>query len=60
MKEISEPLQTKNDITITDKLMFFTAQFERGTQVGGHYPCGSCGTQTLLIAVLGFAKTGYV
>ncbi len=25
MKEISEPLQTKNDITITDKLMFFTA-----------------------------------
>ena len=29
--------------------MFFygdkpAAQFERGTQMGGHYPCGSCGT----------------
>ena len=49
INEINEPLQTKNGITIEDRLRFFmgdkpAAQFERGTQVGGHYPCGSCGT----------------
>ena len=42
-------LTTSSNITITDnKLVFFSAdklaaQFERGTQTGGHYPCGSCG-----------------
>ncbi len=41
-------LKTSKGISIEDRLMFFTgdkpaAQFERGTQISGHYPCGSCG-----------------
>ena len=44
-------LTTTSNITITDnKLVFFSAdklaaQFERGTQTGGHYPCGSRGVR---------------
>jgi len=42
-------LTTSSNITITDnKLVFFSADklaahFERRTQTGRHYPCGSCG-----------------
>ena len=48
IQELSAPLKTDNNIPITDKLKFFNgdkpaAQFERGTQIGGHYPCGACG-----------------
>ncbi len=49
MIELSTEVTTQSGIPITDRLMFFygdkpAAQFERGTQIGGHYPCGSCGT----------------
>lgn len=48
IKDMSEVLYTSKGIPINDKLAFFygdkpAAQFERGTQVGGHYPCGACG-----------------
>ena len=49
IQDLSTPVYTTTCVPITDKLKFFygdkpAAQFERGTQVGGHYPCGSCGT----------------
>ena len=39
---------SSNGIEITDTLRFFKGdgpakQFERGTQIGGNYKCGSCG-----------------
>lgn len=45
INELSTKLQTQSNISITDRLMFFygdkpAAQFERGTQMGGHYPSG--------------------
>ena len=48
IKEMNVELCTENGISIMDRLMFFygdkpAVQFERGTQVGGYYPCGSCG-----------------
>ena len=51
IKELTKQITTKNDITVTDKLFFFTgdkpaAQFERGTQQGGYYKCGSCGCRS--------------
>ena len=46
---MSTAIKSPNNISITDRLLFFSgdkpaAQFERGTQMGGNYPCGSCGT----------------
>ena len=48
LQDLSEGLVTTNGVTITDKLRFFCGdkpaqQFERGTQIGGTYKCGSCG-----------------
>ena len=48
IQELSVPLKTDNNIPITDKQKFVygdkpAAQFERGTQIGGHNPCGACG-----------------
>ena len=48
---IKELMTTTNGIVVTDKLFFFTgdkpaAQFERGTQQGGYYKCGSCGCRS--------------
>ena len=44
----SKPLVVSNGVTITDTMRFFCGdkpaqQFERGTQIGGTYKCGSCG-----------------
>ena len=52
IKQITTQFLTSQKITIKDKLMFFSAdkpasQFERGTQIGGKYPCGSCGIHVL-------------
>ena len=49
IREMKLPLETKKNIKINDKLMFFmgdkpAVQFERGTQMGGYFPCGSCGS----------------
>ena len=46
IKEMSTALKSPNNISITDRLLFFSgdkpaAQFERGTQMGGNYPCGT-------------------
>ena len=51
IKELTIPMTTTNGIVVTDKLFFFTgdkpaAQFERGTQQGGYYKCGSCGCRS--------------
>ena len=48
LKEMSQPLTASNGVPITDKMRFFfcgdkpAQQFERGTQIGGTYKCGSC------------------
>ena len=52
IKQMNTELLTNDNITIRDQLMFFNAdkpaaQFERGTQQGGNYPCGSCGVHAL-------------
>ncbi len=49
IREMKLPLETKKNIKINDKLTFFmgdkpAVQFERGTQMGGYFPCGSCGS----------------
>jgi len=46
--ELSDSIGTSHGIEITDTLRFFIGdhpaqQFERSTQVGGTYKCGSCG-----------------
>jgi len=51
IKELSTHITSTNGIEVTDKLFFFTgdkpaAQFERGTQQGGYYKCGSCGCRS--------------
>ena len=48
IRELGTEIHTSAGITVSDRLMFFygdkpAAQFERGTQQGGHYPCGTCG-----------------
>ncbi len=48
IEEMNETVSSTKNIAISDKLIFFSgdkpaSQFERGTQVGGNYPCGSCG-----------------
>jgi len=49
LHELSEkPVSASNGITLKDTMRFFCGdkpaqQFERGTQIGGDYPCGPCG-----------------
>lgn len=48
IKELTTNLCMSKGILISDRLVFFcgdkpATQFERGSQQGGHYPCGSCG-----------------
>ena len=48
IRELTTCVHTSKGIPITNRLVFFyggkpAAQFERGTQQGGHYPCGTCG-----------------
>ncbi len=54
LTELSEEINDSNDTPITDKARFFCGdkpaqQFERGTQVGGTYKCGSCGCKDTLL-----------
>ena len=49
LQEIANTVFAPNGVPITDKMRFFCGdkpaqQFERGTQVGGAYKCGGCGT----------------
>lgn len=48
ISQMNREVLTSQNIAVTDRLLFFSAdkpaaQFERGTQIGGNYPCGSCG-----------------
>ena len=54
IKTLSEGVTTSNGIEITDQLLFFVGdhpakQFERGTQMGGKYKCGSCGVKSRMM-----------
>ena len=51
IKDLSTPVYTATGVPLTDILKFFygdkpAAQFERGAQVGGRYPHGSCACST--------------
>ena len=46
--DMSQPVLTEDKIPIQDIMHFFKGDtpaklYERGTQMGGHYKCGSCG-----------------
>ena len=61
IREIHDQLTTSEGIKITDRLLFFygdkpAAQFERGTQIGGSYPCGSCGCESHRMNDLAYCK----
>ena len=52
--DLGDPIYTSDGTEIKDILKFFTGdhpakQFERGTQMGGHYKCGSCGCKSGLM-----------
>ena len=54
LEEMDEPLIASNGVPVTDIIRFFVGdhtakQFERGTQCGGVYKCGSCGCKSSLI-----------
>ena len=54
LHNLSEPVATSTGIEIEDKLRFFVGdhparQFERGTQLGGKYKCGGCGTKDIMM-----------
>ena len=60
LQELSEPITDSNGTPITDQARFFCGdkpaqQFERGTQVGGIYKCGSCGCKDSLMQDLTYA-----
>ncbi len=53
MFELNESLTSSNGVPIHDKLQFFVGDhpaqsFERGSQMGGNYRCGSCGYKSNL------------
>ena len=48
LHDLTQVIKSSNGTEITDTLRFFKGdapakQFERGTQIGGNYKCGSCG-----------------
>ena len=54
LEEMDEPLIASNGVPVTDIIRFFVGdhpakQFERGTQCGGVYKCGSCGCKSSLM-----------
>ena len=54
LKELSQPISDPNGIAVFDKARFFCGdkpaqQFERGTQIGGLYKCGSCWCRATMI-----------
>ena len=51
LQELKESITSSNNVCINDALQFFIGDhpaqaFERGTQSGGQYKCGSCGCRT--------------
>jgi len=54
LRELDQPIRTENGVEIQDSVRVFTgdhpaAQFERGTQQGGTYKCGSCGCKATMM-----------
>ena len=54
LQELSQPITASNGEQIHDQLRFFCGdkpaqQFERGTQIGGTYKCGGCGTKDIMM-----------
>ena len=52
--ELSQKIASSNGIAFQDELRFFCGdkpaqQFERGTQIGGTYKCGSCGCKDTMM-----------
>ena len=57
LMELTQPILSKCGVEVNDKLRFFCGdaparQFERGTQLGGTYKCGSCGCKDKMMADL--------
>ncbi len=51
LPDLKIPVYSSNNVPINDSLKFFIGNhpaqsFERGSQVGGNYKCGSCGCKT--------------
>ena len=60
LEEFSQPIILQSGIQVSDCLRFFCGdkpaqQFERGTQLGDNYKCGSCGCLSSLMQDLGYA-----
>ena len=60
LRELSEIIKSTNGIPILDKMRFFCGdkpaqQFERGTQIGGIYKCGSCGCADSMMQDLAYS-----
>ena len=51
LTELSKPIISKLGVEIQDVLRF-ARQFERGTQLGGAFKCGSCGYKDIMMADL--------
>ena len=55
LQDLSTPVLASNGVEINSRHpMFFcgdhpAAQFERGTQQGGHYKCGGCGVRDTMM-----------
>ena len=55
LHELSHEIVSSNGVVVQDKLKFFIGdhpakQFERGTQQGGRFKCGGCGTRDIMFA----------
>lgn len=51
LQELQGSVQSSSGIDVDDRLLFFIGDhpaqaFERGSQLGGNYKCGSCGCQS--------------
>ena len=60
LQQLTQPIVSQTGLHINDCLRFFCGdkpaqQFERGTQLGGNYKCGSCGCSSSLMQNLGYA-----
>ena len=56
LPDLNDPVVTESGIAVHDVIRFFIGdhpaqQFERGTQVGGHYKCGGCGCKSNMMQI---------
>lgn len=60
LTELSQTVVSSCGVVIQDELRFFCGdkpaqQFERGTQIGGTFKCGSCGCKDVMMQDLAHA-----